>query len=150
MLTYKSADPEMRGEGDPTMPDAAAGLRDSIHWLKEGYGSIEVPLGDIQRLQRGEVDLPVGGGPEVMAAVYAKREKRQLIGTQGDSYILLVDFDDAGVRSRSISNYGASARKDSPHYADQAPLFVRQELKTVWRTEAEIRQHLEREYHPGE
>lgn len=149
ILTYKSADPEIRGEGDPSMPDAAAGLRDSLRWLKAGYGTIEVPLGQVQRLQRGTLDLGIGGGPEVMNAVYARREQRQLVGTQGDSYILLVDFADDGPHSRSISNYGASARKESVHYADQAAAFVRHELKPTWRTETELRQHLEREYHPG-
>ena len=38
----------------------------------------------------------------------------------------------------------------SAHYADQAPLFARRALKPSWRTEAELREHLEREYHPGE
>lgn len=150
ILTYKSVDPEIRGEGDPAIDDPGAGLRDTLAWLKSGYGSIEVPLETVQRLRRGALDLGVAGGPDVMAAVYATREQKTLLGTQGDSYILMVDFDDEGAHSRSISNYGASARKESPHYADQAPLFVRQELKTAWRTEAEIRQHLEREYHPGD
>lgn len=150
ILTYKSVDPEMRGEGDPHFDDPAAGLRDTLTWLKNGYGTVEVPLAQVQRLRRGSLDLGVAGGPDVMAAVYATREKKTLLGTQGDSYILLVDFDDAGVRSRSISNYGTSTHEDSPHYADQAPLFVRQELKPAWRTETEIRAHLEREYHPGE
>jgi penicillin amidase/acyl-homoserine-lactone acylase len=150
ILTYKSVDPEIRGEGDPHIDDPAAGLRDTLAWLKSGYGSIEVPLENVQRLRRGALDLGVAGGPDVMAALYATREKKKLLGTQGDSYILMVDFDEAGAHSRAISNYGASNRKDSPHYADQAPLFVRQELRPVWRTEADIRQHLDREYHPGE
>ena len=150
ILTYKSGDSEIRGEGDPHFDDVGAALRDSIAWLHESFGRVDVKLADAQRLRRGRVDLGVGGGPDVMAATYAKRENTRLVGMQGDSYILLVDFTDDGPHSRSISNYGASNRALSPHYADQAPLFVKQELKPVWRTEAEIRQHLEREYHPGE
>jgi acyl-homoserine-lactone acylase len=38
----------------------------------------------------------------------------------------------------------------SPHYADQVPLFVAHETKPVWMDEAEIREHLGREYRPGE
>lgn len=45
--------------------------------------------------------------------------------------------------------YGASNRPGSTHYADQAPLFLRHQLKPAWRTLPEIRAHLEREYTPG-
>lgn len=64
----------------------------------------------------------------------------------------MVTWDKDGVvHSRSIHQYGsATLDKSSPHYADQAPLFAKCELKPVWRDESEIRQHLEREYRPGE
>ena len=150
ILTYKAAVPEMHGEGDPELPDVAAAFRDSIRWLVASHGRVDVPLGEVQRLRRGDVDLPLGGGPDIMNAAYTRRESGHLVGTQGDSYVLLVDFTDAGPRSRSIINYGASSRPGSPHFADQAPLFVRHELKPAWRTTEEIRAHLEREYHPGE
>jgi hypothetical protein len=39
--------------------------------------------------------------------------------------------------------------ESSKHYNDQGPLFVKRELRPVWRMEAEIRAHLEREYRPG-
>jgi penicillin amidase/acyl-homoserine-lactone acylase len=150
ILTYKSLSVEARGEGDPMITDPGAALRDSIHWLVQEHGRVDVPLGEVQRLHRGRLDLPLGGGPEVLNAAYTKREGASLVGTQGDSYILLVDFTDQGPRSRSIDVYGASNRPESPHYADQSPLFVRRELKPAWRTPEEIRAHLEREYHPGE
>jgi len=41
-------------------------------------------------------------------------------------------------------------RPSSPHYADQAPRFIRHELKKSLREEGEIRAQLEREYRPGE
>lgn len=150
ILTLKACVSEFHNEGDPDLPDPADALRDTVAWLVESYGRVEVPLGEVQRLRRGAVDLPLGGGPDVMNAAYAKRVKGHLVGTQGDSYVLLVEFTDAGPRARSISNYGASNRAESPHYADQAPLFVRRELKPAWRSEGEIREHLEREYRPGE
>jgi hypothetical protein len=150
ILTAKAVLPGIRGEGDPALPDPAAALRDSIRFLVSNYARVDVPLGEVQRLHRGPVDLPLGGGPDVMNAAYTRREKAHLVGTQGDSYVLMVDFTDAGPRSRSIINYGASSRPESPHFADQAPLFVRRELKPAWRTRDEIRAHLEREYHPGD
>ena len=150
ILTYKAVEPGMHGDGDPVLPDPADALRDTTRWLRANYGRVEVPLGEVQRLRRGATDLPLGGGPDVLNAAYTRREGGHLIGTQGDSYVLLVEFTDAGPRSRSINTYGASSRPDSPHFADQAPLFVRRELKPAWRSLEDIRAHLEREYHPGE
>lgn len=126
------------------------GFRDALAFLGKGSRRIDAPLGEVQRLRRGSVDLPLGGAPDVLAATHTRTDGAHLIGRQGDSYILLVDFAKDGVRSRSIQPYGASNRPGSAHYADQAPLFVRQELKPAWRTREEIRAHLEREYAPGQ
>ncbi len=128
---------------------AREGLDIAIEKLERRYGQLEIPLGELQRLRRGQVDLPLGGGPDLLNAADTEEKDGHLVGMQGDSYILLVDFAAGGVHSRSISNYGASNRPGNAHYADQSPLFVKRQLKPVWRTEAELRAHLEREYLPG-
>jgi acyl-homoserine-lactone acylase len=151
ILTDKATDTVMRSVGDPHFDDAASAFADTVKWLKAGYGTVHVRLGTVQRLRRGKVDLPVGGGPDVLNATYAPRESdHHLVGNQGDSYILLADFAADGLHARSISNYGASAHPESPHYADQAPLFVAHQTKPAWRTQSDIRAHLERAYRPGE
>jgi penicillin amidase/acyl-homoserine-lactone acylase len=128
-------------------------LERAAHDLQDTFGRLDVPLGEVTRLRRGTVDLPVGGGPDTLRAIYTERDgdgrRRAIVG---DSYILLVEWDRAGkVSSRSIHQYGsATSRPDSPHYADQSPLFARCELKPVWLDEADIRAHLEREYRPGQ
>jgi penicillin amidase/acyl-homoserine-lactone acylase len=58
---------------------------------------------------------------------------------------------DGKVHSRSVHQFGsATLDESSPHYADQVPLFIARKTKQVWLDEAELRQHLEAEYRPGE
>jgi penicillin amidase/acyl-homoserine-lactone acylase len=114
---------------------------------------VDVPWAEVNRLQRGDLDLGLGGGPDILHAVVGRMlDSGRLQGRAGDSYVLMVTWDrDGQVRSRSIHQYGsATLDGTSPHYADQAPLFVSRQLKPVWLDEADVRAHLEGEYRPGE
>jgi penicillin amidase/acyl-homoserine-lactone acylase len=134
-----------------TSAQAVAALRSTSLWLQETFGTQRVAWGDVQRLRHGEVDLPLGGANDVInAAVAYDAWDGKLVGRQGDSYILEVEFSDAGVSSRSVHQYGASVRPSSPHYADQAKMYVAHELKPTLRDRAELAKHTERSYHPGE
>lgn len=150
IMTYKILDSTVRSDSDPKLTDPAAALRDVIHFLEAGFGRVDVPLGEVQRLQRGSADLPLGGGPDVLNAAYTKRQGGHLVGTQGDSLVMIVEFAPGGARSTSIQPFGASNRPGSPHYADQAPMFVARQLKPTWRTPDELAGHTEQAYRPGE
>lgn len=135
----------------PAPPDPAAALEEAAVALRAYFGRIDPTLGEVQRLRRGAVDIPLGGGPDVPAAIYATRAPdKRLVGHAGDCYVMLVSFGPGGVRSRAVHQYGSSSRPASKHFADQAPLFARQELRPVWRTLGEIRENLDAEYHPGD
>jgi acyl-homoserine-lactone acylase len=62
--------------------------------------------------------------------------------------VLVVEFTKDGPRAKSIMAYGASSNPDSPHYADQAAMYARGELKPVAFGEAEIAAQLVRRYRP--
>lgn len=126
-------------------------LRSAVAWLVERFGRVDVPLGEAQRLRRGAVDLPLGGGPDVLNAVRAKDDGARLRGFQGDSYVLIVDFPkDGSATSESIHNYGASNRPSSPHHADQARAFTALRLKPTLRDPGDLARKTERSYRPGE
>ncbi|RMG92364.1 MAG: acylase [Chloroflexi bacterium] len=130
-----------------------AGLTEAVATLKSHFGRLDVPWSEVNRLRRGTVDLGVGGGPDILHAVYGRLEEDgRLRGVAGDSYVLLVTWDAQGnVHSQSIHQYGsATLVEDSPHYADQAALFVAREMKPVWMDEQVIRENLEQAYRPGE
>ena len=128
-------------------------LERAAHRLQQTFGRIDVPWGEVNRLRRGALDLPLGGAPDTLHAADSRPDSDgRLRAVSGDCYILLVEWDQEGrVRSRSIHQYGtATLDARSPHYADQSPLFARTELKPVWFDERDIRAHLEREYRPGD
>jgi penicillin amidase/acyl-homoserine-lactone acylase len=139
-----------RGDAVP-VPDLLESFEVAARALHAAHGRIAVPWQQVNRLRRGDVDLGLGGGPDVLHAVYGgELVEGTLTGVAGDSYVLLVEWGDAGVSSRSIHQYGSATRHPGAHFADQAPLFARRELKPVWLDETELRAHLEREYRPGE
>lgn len=128
-------------------------LKTAAERLRKHFGRLDVPWGEVNRLRRADVDLGLAGGPDTLRAVYGfDADDGRLKGVAGDSYILLVEWDREGrVSSRSVNPFGSAVQdRRSRHYADQAPLFARQELRPVWLDEADIRAHLEREYRPGE
>jgi acyl-homoserine lactone acylase PvdQ len=119
--------------GDP-LPPAEPKLREVVDALKATFGRLDVPLGDYQRLRHGPKDLPVFGGPDTLRAIYAHQGgDGRRVADNGDGFIMLVEWPKKGaVKSRSIHQYGAATiRRSSPHYADQSPLFVREEWKDV-------------------
>ena len=100
----------------------------------ENYGTVNVNWGEINRIIRGDINLPLDGGPDIARAIYTKRHiGGQMKATAGDCYILLAQWDkDGKVTSESIHQYGsASSMEKSIHYNDQASLFAQNKLKNI-------------------
>ncbi len=133
--------------------DAVTALRKAKKFLVKTHGSIDIPLGQVQRHQRGEVSFPAHGLREVPRAADSKLydKKRGLFRiVNGDGYIQKVRFSKEGPIIQSINAFGASTHPDSPHYTDQMELFVNQEYKPMTFDRAEIERNAKRIYHPGE
>jgi len=98
---------------------------DSLH---QYYGGINIPWGDINRLERGDKSWPMSGGPDILRAVYGwpLSEGGKLINKAGDSYIQFAEWkSDGDFVVSSINTYGsAMTRPNSIHYSDQSPLFA--------------------------
>ena len=128
-------------------------LRAAIKTLKEHFGRIDPRWGQLNRIRRGTVDLAIDGGPDTYRAVYGKPQPDGTLTAEGgDTFVMFVTWDKSGkLSSQSIHQFG-SATLDvrSPHYADQAPLFVKMQTKPVLFTEQELKGHIEEDYRPGE
>lgn len=135
-------------------PEAAVeAFKQALQEVEERYGSWDLAWGEVHRLRHGELDLPIGGGPgglgtfRVLWFTDDQDGKRKIRG--GDGWQFAVEFTDPP-RAYSILAYGQSNKPDSPHHADQAPLFARNQMKQVAFSEADIQKALIRSYHPGD
>ncbi len=134
------------------LPDAKVKLREVVDALKKGFGRIDPPLAEVQRLMRGSVNLPANGGTDTLraATIWDPQADGKMRVKHGDSFIMLMNWDKAGkVESQSIQPYGAATnRPDSPHYTDQMKLFEARKFKPVHFEWADAVAHSKGPYQP--
>ncbi len=118
--------------------------------LISNFGAIDIPLGIFQRHRRGSVDIPIGGGADVLAAIYSKKDTDgKYRAYSGESYIQLVRFDSInGPMIESINAFGSSARPENSHYSDQMNLFADQKLKPMYLSLDKVKETAIRKYNP--
>ncbi len=125
----------------------------AVNEMTQRYGRVDVPWGEVHRVRRGKVDVPVGGCSGALGCfrvlTYQQLPDGKRVANSGDGWVLAVEFGPRTPRAFSILAYGESADSASPNYADQAAMFARGEFKPVRLSEAEIRAHTVREYTPG-
>ena len=134
------------------LPGAKTKLREVVDALMKGFGRIDPPLGEVQRLIRGKVNLPANGGTDTLraATVWEPMDNGQMRVRHGDSFIMLTSWDKAGkLTSQSIQPYGsATNRPDSPHYTDQMRMFLDRKFKPVHFEWADAVKNAKRRYRP--
>lgn len=132
-----------------TQNQAVEILRAAKTKMMTHFNRTNLQLGDIQKLVRGNMVLPLPGLPDVLAPMYSIPYKDGMYkGNQGDAYIELVRFTKDGPIIESLNVYGASARKNSPHYTDQMDMYVKQQTKTMTLNKATVYQQAAKKYNP--
>ena len=151
-LAVMTATPLAEATESGGSPDVRPALLAAIERLKTHFGRIDPTWGEVNRIVRGKVDLPIDGGPDTFRAVYGEPQKNgRLKAMAGDTFIMFVTWDRSGrLSSESVHQFGsATLDARSPHYADQTPLFVGMKTKPVWFTEEALKGHVEEDYAPG-
>ncbi len=130
--------------------ECVAAITESKDFMLKHFGSTSVALGEVQKLVRGNTEIPLPGMPDVLAAMYTIPHKNGLRkGYAGDSYIALIKYTkDKLPEIESVINYGASNHADSPHYADQMEMFTHQKTKKMSLSKEEVMKTAKRIYSP--
>ncbi|MDM7921936.1 MAG: penicillin acylase family protein [Pyrinomonadaceae bacterium] len=147
------ADPFNTPSGLADAKRAAESFAWAVEEVKKRYGSFDVAWGDVHRVRRGNVDVPVGGCGNDLGCfrimTYTRQDDGKMAATGGDCWVLAVEFGDVP-RAYSVLAYGQSRRPDSPYHADQAEMFAKGEMKKVAFTKADVDRQAIAKYRPGE
>jgi len=152
------------GTGTP-LEERLEVFADTVAMLTADFDDWRTPWGDINRFQRlsGAIELDYDDARPSLAVGMAnsrwgaladfgaKRREgtRRLYGDNGNSFVAVVEFG-AKVRAKSILVGGQSNDPDSPHFDDQAPLYVDQTFKDVAYYREDVERRAEERYTPGE
>jgi len=116
-------------------PDTVAALRASANRLLAKFARLDPTWGEVNRLRRGGIDLPLSGGPDALRDIETPRRPQgdgSLTAQAGDSLTLISTWTrDGRWQVDSVVPFGSSNVSGSPHYADQAQLFADEKLKFV-------------------
>ncbi len=140
---------ERAGEPPPEMKGA---FESCVDLIVSKTGQVDPLWGEVNRHVRGEVNVPVGGGPDILRAIYGQgfEENGYHTNIAGDGLYYLVRWDAQGEQSvQGIHQFGSAVLdEDSPHYDDQAAAFAEEALRSPLFEESELEANLARSYSP--
>ena len=142
---------EQRGSDAPKALDELVRCTDL---LMSTSGRIDPIWGDVNRHVRGDLNIPVAGGPDTLRAIYGMGMEKDgyLTNVAGDGLYYQVSWDAQGdLKVRGVHQYGAATiDENSPHYADQAEDYANEILHDPLFDDARRQSKIERRYRPGE
>ena len=124
-------------------------LRNTKEYMLKYFNTLDVRLGDYQKLVRGDKELPIFGLPDLitaMASIPYKEGKVKIVS--GESYIELVRFTKEGPEIESVISYGSSDHPNSEHYNDQMELYASFKTKKMTLNKDKIYVNAKKIYNP--
>ncbi len=121
--------------GDGGTPPPGDTLEACVDLLLDKVGRLDPPWGEVNRHVRGRYNLPVGGGPDTLRAIYGRgmEEDGYHTNVAGDGLYYLVRWAADGTQSvRGVHHFGSAVvDAASPHFDDQAPLYAEERLRNI-------------------
>jgi acyl-homoserine-lactone acylase len=149
--------------GHLTPPERIDGLSAAVAKLQRDFGRWRTPWGDINRYQRltddvvqpfddAKPSLPVGFASSTWGALASfdaayPRKTKKIYGTAGNSFVAAVEFGPT-IHAKAVLSGGESGDPNSPHFVDQAQMFVQGRFRDVLFSPEDVTAHAERSYHP--
>ncbi len=154
LLTAQRARGYLLNDQGERETDYKAALRETAEALVKNFGRIDPEWREVMRFKRGDIDVEIDGGPDALRAVWPTGDIADgpVRAAGGDTYILYADWPEGGgaPEIQTIHQYGAATLDEtSPHYADQAPIFLAGEWKTPPMDLDALLAEATRDYRPG-
>jgi len=137
-------------------------LSETLNDLANRFGTWRIAWGNVNRYQRpadgvfddakpsmavGLAASSFGSIPSFSTRRYPNTNKRY--GFNGNSFIACVEFGKK-IKAKTVITGGQSFNPQSPHYLDQAEMYINGNFKDVLFYKEDVMKHVERQYHPGE
>jgi len=146
-VKYDQSKPLDSGYGLADFDAARKALAKAAADCKRIHGTLEVPWGDVYRIQRGKLDLPANGGSTRMGVFrtlrFVKEKEGRYHADHGETFVCAIEFS-VPQRAQCLLGYGNASQPGSKHIEDQLPMMVQKKLHPVWRERKEIEANLER------
>lgn len=131
------------GMADPEQ--AIATLTTVAQKIEMDYGALDVPWGEVFRIQYGDNDLPADGAEDPLGIFrnlwFAPTENGQFTTIGGDSFIAVVEFSKP-IKAQVLNSYGNSSQPNALHQTEQFTFAAKKQLRPVWRSRPEIEANL--------
>ena len=127
-------------------PSSKEMFKKCIEELQDSFGRVDPLWSEVNMLVRGDMALPIQGGPDTLRAVYGRpQDDGTLKAVAGDGLVVSLSWDsDGNQESQSIHQYGSATQdSSSKHYDDQVQLFVDEKMKPTFFDKLELKKNTE-------
>jgi acyl-homoserine-lactone acylase len=110
--------------------------------IERDYGAIDIPWGEVYRLQSENTDLPANGGAGYLGIFRVvnfmpMEDSKHFQAFDGDSFVAAIEFSQP-VKAMALTTYGNSTQPNSNNSDIQLKLFAQKKLRPIWRSRQEV------------
>ena len=125
-----------------TTPDGLANPQQAVNSLltvaskiEQDYGAIDIPWGEVYRLQSENIDLPANGGAGYLGIFRVVNflpieDSKKFQAFDGDSFVAAVEFSQP-VKAMALNTYGNNTQPNATNSNRQLKLFAEKKLRPI-------------------